>query len=603
MPAETAERPVERKLAAIFAADIAGYSRLMGADEAGTFARLKSCRELIDRLIAEHRGRIFNTAGDSVVADFASAVDAAACAVAVQAAVARDNAQSGTAEPMQFRIGIHVGDVIIDGGNLLGDGVNIAARLEGLAEPGGICVSGAARDQIGNKLPLGFDDLGDQQFKNIAQPIRVYRIGPKSPLPEPPPHVGDGSAHSARVGAAEPPALALPDKPSIAVLPFQNMSGDPEQEYFTDGMVEEIITALSRIHWLFVIARNSTFTYKGRAVDVKEVGRELGVRYVLEGSVRKAGQRVRITGQLIDALTGTHLWADRFDGLLEDVFELQDRVAISVAGVIEPALQAAEMRRSTARPTSDLTAYDLYLRALAIYFTITKERVIEALGLLDQAIAIDRDYGPALVLAASCHMRLVIDGWAEQPETNRRKGIDLARQALRVAENDPSILANAALVLARFGEDIGAMIGLVDRVLALNPSFARGWQCSGLLRIFAGEPDLAIEHLETALRLSPRERMGQPLTTMGTAYFFKRRFDEAAAKLLLAIQDNPGFPQSYRILAACYAHMGRLDEARAILARLCTITAIVVPSDLPWRNPEDRELFLSGLRLAAGDAG
>ncbi len=618
MPAETADRPVERKLAAIFAADIAGYSRLMGADEAGTFARLKSCRELIDRLIAEHRGRIFTTAGDSIVADFASAIDAASCAVAVQAAVARDNAQRGAAEPMQFRIGIHVGDVIIDGGNLLGDGVNIAARLEGLAEPGGICVSGVVRDQIGNRLPLGFDDLGDQQFKNIAQAIRVYRIGPQRPLPNPPlpgldPGItGEGSAPSepqpagltrgARVGAAEPPALALPDKPSIAVLPFQNMSGDAEQEYFVDGMVEEIITALSRIRWLFVIARNSTFTYKGQAVDVKQVGRELGVRYVLEGSVRKAGNRVRITGQLIDALTGTHLWADRFDGSLEDVFELQDKIALSVAGVIEPALQAAEMRRSAARPTNDLTAYDLYLRALATIFPVTKDRIFEALGLLEQAIALDRHYGPALAWAAYCHMFLNRDGWVEAPETNRRKGVDFARHALEVAGNDPGILANAALALGYFGEDIGAMLGLVDRALVLNPSFARGWYVSGLLRNFAGQHGLAIEHVETSLRLSPRERMGLPLYAIGAAYFFKREFDEAAAKLLLAIQDNPGAPPSYRFLAACYAHMGRLDEARAIVARLRAITPLVVQSVAQFRNPEDRELFLSGLRLAMGEA-
>jgi adenylate cyclase len=397
------------------------------------------------------------------------------------------------------------------------------------------------------------------------------------------------------------PALPLPDKPSIAVLPFANMSGDPEQEYFVDGMVEEIITALSRIRWLFVIARNSTFTYKGRPVDVKEVGRELGVRYVLEGSVRKAGQRVRITGQLIDALSGTHLWADRFDGSLEDVFELQDRVAVSVAGVIEPALQAAEMRRSAARPTTDLSTYDLYLRALAVFYPITKERIFEALGLLDQAIAVDRHYGPALARAAICHLYLVRDGWAEEPETTRRKASDLARQALEVAENDPSILASAAFVLAYFGEDIGAMIGLVDRALALNPSFALGWHWSGVLRLFAGQPDLAIEHIETSLRLSPREPAGTPLWLMGSAYFFKRQFDEAASKLLLSIQDHPGFPAPYRFLAACYAHMGRLDEARAIVARLRTITPQVVPSVLHLRNPEDRELFLSGLRLAAGE--
>jgi TolB-like protein len=379
------------------------------------------------------------------------------------------------------------------------------------------------------------------------------------------------------------------------------MSGDPEQEYFTDGMVEEIITALSRIRWLFVIARNSSFTYKGQTVDVKQVGRELGVRYVLEGSVRKAGTQVRVTGQLIDALTGTHLWADRFDGSLEDVFELQDRVAVSVAGVIEPALLAAEMRRSAARPMTDLGAYDLYLRALAAFYPITKDRVAEALRLLDQAIAIDRHYGPALSWAAICHFRLVQDGWAEDPETSRRNAVDLARQALEAAQNDPAVLANAALVLAHFGEDIGATIGLVDRALALNPSYARGWYMSGTIRVLAGQPDLAIEHVETSLRLSPRERMGVPLFVLGMAHFVTRRFDDAAAKLLLAIQDNPGAPGSYRTLAACYAHMGRLEEARAIVARLRAVTPQIVPSDLPWRNPEDRELFLSGLRLAAGE--
>jgi TolB-like protein len=576
--------PVERKLSAIFAADIAGYSRLMARDEAGTLTRLKSCRIVIDGLIATHRGRIFNTAGDSVVADFASAVDAVQCAVAVQAAIATENASGTVDEPMQFRIGVHVGDVMVDGENLLGDGVNIAARLESLADPGGICVSAAARDHIGDKLPLGFDDLGNQQVKNIAQALRVFRVRAATPSAQP----------------AVP--LPLPDKPSIAILPFQNMSGDPEQEYFVDGMVEEIITALSRIRWLFVIARNSTFTYKGQTVDVKQVGRELGVRYVLEGSVRKAGTRVRITGQLIDALTGTHLWADRFDGSLEDIFELQDKVAVSVAGVIEPALQAAEIRRSAERPTSDLTAYDLYLRALALVFPVTKDRLFEALGLLDQAVAIDPHYGPALSWAAICHLRLVTDKWAEAPETSRRSGIDLARQALQMAENDPGTLANAAFSLAYFGEDVGATIGLVDRALALNPSFARGWYLSGQIRLLAGQYDLAIEHVETSLRLSPRERMGNPFSVMGRAYFFKRRFDEAAAKLLLDVQDHPDFPPSYRILAACYAHMGRLDEAGAIVARLRAMTSQVVPSDLPYRNPEDCELLLSGLRLAMGEA-
>jgi TolB-like protein/class 3 adenylate cyclase len=580
--------PVQRRLTAILAADVAGYSRLMGADEEGTLRRLKSLRAgLIDPTIAAHNGRIVKTTGDGLLVEFASVVDAVRCAIQWQGAMG-ERAETG----IQFRIGVNLGDIIIDGDDIHGDGVNIAARLEAMADPGGICISHAVLTQTRGKLDFPVEDLGDQALKNIAQPIHVFRVGTRSSRP-----------HAGETTAVQPAALPLPDKPSIAVLPFQNRSGDPEQEYFADGMVEEIITALSRIRWLFVIARNSTFTYKGQSVDVKQVGRELGVRYVLEGSVRKGGNRVRITGQLIDALTGTHLWADRFDGLIEDVFELQDKIAVSVAGVIEPALQAAEMRRSAARPTADLTAYDLYLRALAIIFPITKDRIFEALELLEQAIAIDRHYGPALAWAAICHMTLIRDGWVEAPETNRRKGVDFARHALEVAGSDPGILANAALALGYFDEDIGAMLGLVDRALALNPSFARGWYVSGMLRIFAGEHDLAIEHLETSLRLSPRERMGQPLSLMGMAYFFKGRFDEAASKQLLSIQDNPGFAASYRALAACYAHMGRLDEARAVVARLRAITPLVVQSVAQFRNPEDRELFLSGLRLAIGEAG
>jgi TolB-like protein/class 3 adenylate cyclase len=579
---------VERRLAAILAADVAGYSRLMGADEEGTLSRLKAHRrELIDPKIKEHKGRIVKTTGDGMLLEFGSVVDALRCAVELQDSMAERNAAVAADDRIDFRIGIHQGDVVIEEGDIFGDGENVAARLEGLAQPGSICVSGRVQEDVAGKLDLAFEDMGEQQLKNIARPLRVYRVR--------------ADRVAGRPMDAVQPSLALPDKPSIAVLPFANMSGDPEQEYFADGMVEEIITALSQIRWLFVIARNSTFTYKGRAVDAKQVGRELGVRYILEGSVRKAGQQVRITGQLIDALTGTHLWAGRFDGSLEDVFELQDRVAVSVAGVIEPTLQAAEMRRSAARPTTDLTAYDLYLRALAIFFPISRERLREALGLLSQAIAIDRHYAPALSWAAICHMRLFVDGWAEEPETSRRKAVDLARQALLVGENDPGVLINAAQVLARFGEDIGAMIGLVDRALALNPSFARGWLLSGLLRTWAGQSDLAIEHTETSLRLSPRERTGSPLSNIGVAYFFKRQFDAAVAKLLLAIQDDAGHPVSYRYLAACYAHMGRLDEARAIVAKLRAITPLVVPSDLPYRNPEDRELFLSGLRLAAGE--
>jgi adenylate cyclase len=575
-----------RRLAAILAADVAGYSRLIGFDEVGTLQALRAIRaELIDPTIAAHNGRLVKTTGDGLLVEFSSVVDALRCATEVQAGMAERNTAVSNDKRIEFRIGINMGDIVVEDGDIFGDGVNVAARLEVLAAPGGICVSARVQEDAVGKLDLAFEDMGEQALKNIARPVRAYKIA-----------TGAVSAT-----AAETLTLALPDKPSIAVLPFANMSGDPEQEYFADGMVEEIITALSRIRWLFVIASNSSFTYKGQAIDVRQVGRELGVRYVLKGSVRKAGDRVRITAQLIDALTGTHLWADRFDGSLEDVFDLQDQVALSVAGVIEPTLQAAETARSAGRPTSDLAAYDLYLRAIATFYPITKERIVEALGLLEQAIALDQIYGPALSWAAMCQLLLITNGWSEEPEASRRKASDLARRALQIAHNDPGILAQAALVLGNFGEDIGAMIGLVDRALALNPSFARGWQVSGYLRLFAGQPDLTIEHVETSLRLSPREPVGLALHSMGIAYFFKREFGQAAAKLVLSIQDHPGFSSSYRFLAACYGHMGRLNEAQEIVRRLREIAPSVMPSVIPYRKAEHCELFLSGLRLAAGE--
>jgi TolB-like protein/class 3 adenylate cyclase/Flp pilus assembly protein TadD len=585
------ERRVERRLAAILAADVVGYSRLVGEDEEGTLERLKVLRRtLVDPKIKEHRGRIVRTLGDGLLIEFASVVDAVRCAVDVQREMTLRNTDVPADQRLEFRIGINLGDIIKDGRDVYGDGVNVAARLEALATPGGICVSRMVRDQVRDKLAFAFDDRGEQQVKNIVRPVRIFDVK----------MAGETMTLTPDSATRAPPPL--PDKASIAVLPFQNMSGDPEQEYFADGMVEEIITALSRIRWLFVIARNSSFTYKKRSVGVKQVGRELGVRYVLEGSVRKGGTRVRITAQLIEADTGAHLWADRFDGSLEDVFELQDKVAINVAGVIEPALQAAEVRRSAARPTTDITAYDLYLRALATYYPITKERLLKALELLHKAIEIDQDCGPALSLAAMCQMRLVREGWVEEPETASRDGVDFARQALQLAGDDPGILANTAFVLANFGEDIGAMMALVDRALTITPSFSRGWFLSGVLRLWAGQHDLAIEHAETALRLSPRERTGTPLSLIGEAHFFKRSFEEAASKLLLSVQENPGYPHSYRILAACYVHMGRLDEARAIIARLGAITPHLVPRVTPLRSPADRELLLSGLRVAAGEA-
>jgi adenylate cyclase len=573
-----------RRLAAILAADVAGYSRLMGADEEGTLERLKALRrELIDPKIAEHRGRIVKTTGDGLLVEFASVVDAVRCAVAVQQAMPGRNTGVAADSRIELRIGINLGDVIVEGDDLDGDGVNIAARIEALADAGGVFVSNTVHDHVRDRLPFAFEDLGEQQVKNIARPVRVYRV------------------RDAGIAAKSQstPTLPLPDRPSIAVLPFANMSGDPEQEYFADGMVEEIITALSRIRWLFVIARNSSFTYKGQAVDVKQVGQELGVRYVLEGSVRKAGGRVRITAQLIDTNNGAHLWADRFDGALEDVFELQDKVALSVAGVIEPALQAAERARSAGRPTGDLTAYDLYLRAYAM--VLSSGAIPEALRLMEQAIARDPRYGPALAWTANYYVRRCTDGTSEDPREDSQKGSDFARRALQVTDDDPGTLAQAALALAFFGEDIGAMVALVDRALVLNPSFARGWYISGWLRLWAGQPDLAIEHVELSLRLSPRGRFGAPFGVIGAAHFSARRFDEAAPKLLLAIQDEPNFPAPYRYLAACYAHMGRLSEARDTVGRLRGITPLVVSSASHLRNAEQRELYLSGLRLAAGE--
>jgi TolB-like protein/class 3 adenylate cyclase/Flp pilus assembly protein TadD len=577
---------VTRRLAAILAADVAGYSRLIGADEEGTLDRLKAIRaEVIDPKIGEHRGRIVKTTGDGLLVEFGSVVDALRCATEWQRAMAEHNV--GTPDHrIEFRVGINVGDVVVEDGDIFGDGVNVAARLEALADPGGICVSARVQEDAAGRLDLAFDDMGEQALKNIVRPVRVYRV-----------RLATGETAPTALSVKPTPALALPDKPSIAVLPFQNMSGDPEQEYFADGMVEEIITALSRIRWLFVIARNSTFTYKGQAVDVKQIGRELGVRYVLEGSVRKGGNRVRITAQLIDAETGTHLWADRFDGPLEDVFDLQDKVAISVAGVIEPALQAAEIRRSAERPANDLTAYDLYLRALSHYEN-GRIGIAHALELLGRAIERDPGYGPALALAAHCHMLLAFVGGRE---AHRNQGLDLARKALRVARDDPDVLGRAAYALGFFGEDLDAAIALIDRALELNPSFALGWFRSGWLRIWLGQPDVAIAHFQTSLRLSPRDPIPASFLGIGCGHFFARRFDEARPMLLRSLQESPNSIPTHRHLAACYALMGRPDEAREIVERLRAISPVVVPSAMPYRNPEDRELFFSGLRLAVGE--
>jgi TolB-like protein/class 3 adenylate cyclase/tetratricopeptide (TPR) repeat protein len=580
-----------RRLAAILAADVAGYSRLMGADEEGTLERLKALRrELLDPKIAEHNGRIVKTTGDGLLVEFASVVDAVRCAVAVQQTIPERNTGVAADSRIELRIGINLGDVIVEGDDLYGDGVNIAARIEALADAGGVFVSNMVHDHVRDRLAFVFEDLGEQQVKNIARPVRVYRVHDLGAAAKSPP-------------APATPVLPLPDKPSIAVLPFANMSDDPEQEYFADGMVEEIITALSRIRQIFVIARNSTFTYKRQAIDVKQVGRELGVRYVLEGSVRKGGNRVRVTAQLIEAETGAHLWADRFDGSMEDVFELQDQVATSVAGVIEPALQAAETRRARARPTNDLTAYDLYLRSVELFQAWSKEPTLHALDLLARAIERDPRYGLALAMAGFCHSLLFCSGWADERDATRRKGIELAQRALQVAGDDPVVLAWVSVALVNFDQDVESIIGLIDRSLALNPGSAQGWVTSGWIRVVAGDSERAIQDFTRGERLDPRSRF-RPfnLTGVGIAHFLAHRLHEAASTLLASMQLLPSYVTNYYYLASCYAHMGCHDDAREIFRRLTllTIPAADPPVIMP-QKPEQRAFFLAGYRLAAGE--
>jgi adenylate cyclase len=590
----TGER-LERRLAAVLAADVAEYSRLIGADVEGTLARLKAIRtDLVDPAVAAHRGRIVKTTGDSMLVEFASAVDAARGAVGIQRGMAAQNADVSPDHRLEFRIGLHVGDIIIDENDIFGDSVNTAVRLRSIADPGGVCVSDDAYRQIRGKVEITWDDLGPQPLKNIAEPMRAWRIRPDG-------H-GPASARPASP-ASEVPALPLPDKPSIAVLAFQNMSADPAQEYFADGLVEEIITALSRYKSLFVIARNSSFTYKGRAVDIKQVGRELGVRYVLEGSVRRADSRLRITGQLIDSSTGFHLWAEKFDGALADVFDFQDRVASSVAGVIDPLLLDTEIRRASSRPTADLTAYDLYLRAFPLIRGWAHEPNMQAIALLEQAVERDPYYGPALANLALCHSQNVSSGWVEDTAIESERGRAIAQRALEAAPDDPSTVTSAAGALLNLCDDTTALKELVGSALARNPSYAFGWLWSGWMRTVSGETDLAIEHFEMSLRLDPRTtRQAFHLTGIGICHFFERRFDKAAAVLETSFRELPTYPLTIWFLAACYAQMGRVSKAREFAGRQG-----LGPGG-PWRivgerfgTSEHRELALSGLRLATGE--
>jgi len=583
-----AEERQQRRLAAILVADVAGYSRLIGADDEGTLARLNAYRrDLLDPKINQHRGRIANTAGDSLLVEFASTVDALRCAVEIQGAMAERNAEVPPSRRIELRIGINVGDIIIDAaGDIHGDGVNIAARLQPLAEPGGICVSARVREDAQGRVALEFKDEGEKQLHNIARLVHVYRARPGEPA------------------SAERPALPLPDKPSIAVLPFQNLSGDAEQEYFADGVVEEIITALSRFHHMFVIARNSSFAYKGQAVDVKKVGRELGVRYVLEGSVRKAGNRVRIVGQLVDAATGAHLWADRFEGTLEDIFDLQDRVTASVVGALAPKLEQAEIERARRKPTESLDAYDYFLRGLAVVHRITRESNDEALRLFSQAIERDPEFALAHAAAAHCYPNRKLHGWMGDRAQEVAEAARLAQRAIELGRDDAVALCYGGLVLGYVVGKLDDGAALVDRALALNSNLAAAWSGSGWFKLCFGEPEVAIERAARAMRLSPLDS-GKYLwqSVAALAHLCTRRYDDAAALAEAALLDHPNYAFALRVASASHALAGRLAEAQKVMARLRQVDPHLRIANLgdvvsPLRRPGDLDRWIEGLRKA-----
>jgi adenylate cyclase len=540
---------MERRLAAILAADVAGYSRLMGADEEGTLAQFKTHRrELVDPKISEYGGRIVKTTGDGLLVEFASVVDAMRCAIEVQKGMAERNALVPENKRLEFRIGIHQGDIISDAGDTFGDAVNVAARLEALSIPGGICVSSRAQEDALGKLDVTFEDMGDQHLKNISKAVRAYRI-----------ELAGVSAQFAR----QP--LALPDKPSIAVLPFANMSGDPEQEYFADGVSEDIITAISKLHWFFVIARNSSFVYKGKAVDVKQIGSVLGVRYVLEGSVRKSGQRVRITAQLIDASNGNHIWADRYDGDLSDVFALQDRITNSVVAAIEPHLLEAESVRSQNRTPNDVRAWDLLMQASFLFWRLNKTDGDAAISILRRATQLYPDYAPAHSMLA---FAILLLGYLGYIDVQANEAAALAARAAELDRNDP--WAYVALGFAAFTErHTDESIAHFQRALNLNPNFAAAHGYLGWTLSFDGQSDKAIVHSQTAIRMSPHDPQ-QVIFHGGlaAAHYLAGSYDEAINSALSVLRFRPTFNGARRLLVAALAQAGRLDEARKELERL-----------------------------------
>jgi adenylate cyclase len=588
-----AEERVERRLAAILAGDVAGYSRLMGIDEEGTLAALKRHRrELVDPKIKEHRGRVVKLTGDGMLVEFASVVDAVRCAVEIQRGMAERNVEVPAERRIEFRIGLNLGDIIIDDNDIYGDGVNIAARLEALAEPGGICVSRIVRDQVRDKLDFSFADMGEQQVKNIARPVRTHRILLRAEDVEP------MGAALAVASSARPAA----QKPSIAVLPFANMSGDPEQEYFSEGITEDIITNLSRNRAFFVISRSTSFTYKGPAVDVGKVARELGVRYVLEGSVRRAGNRVRITAQLIDAEPGHHLWADRYDRELADVFAVQDEIAQSITGAIAPGIIAAEIRRALHKSPSQLDAWDRIMRAHWHIRRFTESDLAEARRLLGEAIALDPTNSMAHSdLAFARHFEAVF-GWGEGPARSHAAFAEAARKAVALDDEDAGAHTAAALCELFSARHDEAQRRL-RRALELDPNFAPAHGFLGNTNAFAGDCDAAMRHLEEAIRLSPRD----PLLVlwhagMGWAALSAGRFEETIEFEMRAAEANPEFTDTYAILAAACGLLGRAADARAALEQLLRRMPGLIVSDprldRPFARAADRERFLEGLRKA-----
>jgi adenylate cyclase len=589
----------QRKLAAIVAADVVGYSRLMGRDESGTLARLRRNRsEHLDPVLAKYAGRLVKLTGDGALIEFASAVDALSAAIEFQQAMADANSDQPADTALVFRMGLHVGDLIVEGDDLYGDSVNIAARLEAEAPAGGIVISRTVHEAVMGRVKATFEDLGNLALKNIERPVQAFSVKWA-------PSDWQASVTSeATVAAATAPQapLPLPDKPSIAVLPFQNMSGDPEQEYFTDGMVEDIITALSRFKALFVIARNSSFTYKGKAVDIKQVGRELGVRYVLEGSVRKAANRLRISGQLIDAATGGHLWADHFDGVLEDVFELQDRVTSSVVGAIAPKLEQAEIERAGRKPTESLGAYDCYLRGMAAYYTRTSESSSEARQFHYRAIELDSGFAAAYAMAAYCNAMMVGAG-AKLDEALAAETSRLMSRAVELDRNDANVLTRVAWGHARLLGDLDIAASYSERARTLNPNLALAWGVSGWVKVWLGEPEIGIEHFSGAIRLSPLAADALlSLHGKAHAYFMAERYSDAWSTAVLAAQELQSAP-AYRIAAASAAVAGHRDDAAKYMALFLRLDPDRRVSNLadvlgPYKRAEDVERYKRGMRLA-----